>query len=259
MPLALVTNDDGIDSFFLHALVRGLREHFEVAVVAPREEQSWVGRRMTRHGDLHVEPFHGLDGSAWSVNGTPSDCVNLAIGHLLPTPPDVVVSGINFGYNATDTLILCSGTVAGALEGAGWRIPAVAVSKWLPKPVFEKVRATLGHAGDPALEQSVLADGRRSGAFAAGLLGRRESTLLVHNLNFPLVSDDHTPMVPTRPAPLLLGSVFARQAAGHYRFTYAQGEVLEDAPDTDLAVLASGRISYSLLDFSAIGRKPFPA
>ncbi len=251
-PTALITNDDGIDSFFLHALIRGMQEYFDVTVAAPAGEQSWVSRRMTRHGKVAIEAVDGFDCPAWKLHGTPSDCVNIALGHLMEEKPDVVVSGINIGYNATDTLIFSSGTVAGALEAAVWRIPALAVSKWLPKEIWEAARL-----GKPEAEQvhaSVDADGRRAGTFATTLVGKTSDDMLVHNLNFPIESNMDTPIVETRPAPLFLGSLFERKPEGHFEFTYAKGEVLDQSDNTDIATIFAGKISYSLLNFSAVGR-----
>ena len=253
-PLALLTNDAGIHSPFLEAMVRGFQEYFDVAVVAPGSEQSWVSRGMTRRGKVPVEPSDRFGCAAWSVGGTPSDCVNIGIGHLLPRPPDLVASGINIGYNATETLVFSSGTVGGAMEGAVWRIPAVAASKWLPRPVFEAFRS-----GEPTAEevlQSVACDGRRTAAFAYERVGAQSADLLVHNLNFPYDSDMQTEIRSVRPAPLQLGSLFEKQPDGQFEFTYAKGKILDESEDTDYAVLMSGRISYSLLNFSAVGSAP---
>ena len=117
-PLALVTNDDGIDSPFLHGLVNALTEDFEVLVAAPAREQSWSSRSFTRRGDIAVKERTDLPWPAWSIDGTPSDCVNLACGNLVSRRPAVVVSGLNVGFNVSLPLILASGTVAAALEGS---------------------------------------------------------------------------------------------------------------------------------------------
>ncbi len=256
-PLALVSNDDGIRSRFLCALVAGMQSCFEVAVVAPSREQSWVSRGMSRHDPVAVRPYAGFDCPAWEVDGTPSDCVNIGIGHLLEREPDIVVSGINVGYNATETLVFSSGTVAAALEAAVWRIPAVAASKWLPKEVWERARAD-NNTGtvEARVHRSVDADGRRVARFALEQVGTRPRDMIVHNLNFPLDSGDDTPIVGTRPAPLRLGSLFERKPEGHFLFTYARGEVLDQSEDTDIATIFSGKISYSVLNFSRIGQKP---
>ena len=133
-PHALVTNDDGIESAFLHRLVEALLPQFRVSVAAPALEQSWTGRSMTRHGELDaiLSPSHFPDGvEAWSISGTPTDCVNIALGNLLSKKPDIVLSGINIGFNTTESLILSSGTVAGAIEGVLWNLPAIAFSNCL--------------------------------------------------------------------------------------------------------------------------------
>ena len=128
-PTALVTNDDGIDSYFLQVLVRRMQENFEVCVAAPSKEQSWIGRGMTRRDPVTVESFNDLGVPAWKIGGTPTDCVNIALGCLLEQKPDIVVSGINLGMNVTLPMILASGTVAGALEGSFWGIPSIAFSQ----------------------------------------------------------------------------------------------------------------------------------
>ena len=74
-PYLLVSNDDGIESFFLRALVDALVDDFEVCVVAPEKEQSWVGRCMSRSGVLKAKPMEGWPCTAWSISGRPADCV----------------------------------------------------------------------------------------------------------------------------------------------------------------------------------------
>src|SRR5262249_59463531 len=95
----------------------------EVFVVAPDRERSAVGHALTLHRPLNVE---GCGHRRFAVNGTPSDCVNLAILGILPARPDVVVSGVNAGSNLGDD-VTYSGTVSAALEGALLGVPAIAV------------------------------------------------------------------------------------------------------------------------------------
>lgn len=126
--LILVTNDDGIDSEGLFALVKELNKISEVIVVAPDRQQSAVGHLLTIAKPLRVTKFHrnGIM-LGYSVNGSPSDCVKLALSSLLERTPDAIVSGINFGKN-TSINILYSGTVAAATEGYLVGIPSMAVS-----------------------------------------------------------------------------------------------------------------------------------
>lgn len=124
----LVTNDDGIDSPGITALVRAMRELGEVVVVAPDRQQSAVGHALTVSSPLRATEFH-RDGEVfgWAINGTPADCVKLAVSTLLEERPDMVVSGINHGSN-TSVNAIYSGTVSAATEGTLMGIPSMAVS-----------------------------------------------------------------------------------------------------------------------------------
>jgi 5'-nucleotidase len=124
MPRILVTNDDGVYSEGLHALADALRPLGDVVVVAPLGEASAIGHALTIARPLRLERLR--DG-VHSVDGTPADCVNLAIVHVLQGLPELVVSGINKGYNLGDD-VTYSGTVGGALEGALLGVPGIAVS-----------------------------------------------------------------------------------------------------------------------------------
>ncbi len=124
----LVTNDDGIEAAGLHALAEALRPLGEVVIVAPDRQQSAVGHALTVSEPLRIVPFRS-NGQfvGYAVNGTPADCVKLAVTTLLPWRPDVVASGINHGRN-TAVNILYSGTVSAATEGTLLGIPSVAFS-----------------------------------------------------------------------------------------------------------------------------------
>jgi 5'-nucleotidase len=122
--IILATNDDGVYSPGLTILAKGLRELGDVWVVAPDKEQSAVSHSLTLHRPLLVEE---LMEKVYAVNGTPTDCVHLAVNGLLPGKPDIVVSGINKGGNLGDD-VTYSGTVSAAFEAAIMGIPSFAVS-----------------------------------------------------------------------------------------------------------------------------------
>lgn len=125
----LLSNDDGILAEGLHVLRRKLAEIAEVYVVAPDRERSACGHSITVHRPLRAQQvtLDGVAGPLWAVNGTPADCVKLALEALLPEPPDLVISGINLGANL-GTDVLYSGTVSAAMEGAIGGVPSLAVS-----------------------------------------------------------------------------------------------------------------------------------
>jgi len=124
----LVSNDDGITAPGIHALVRELRAIGDVTVVAPDKQMSAVGHAITMNYPLRASKYY-KDGEffGYAVEGTPADCVKLAIRSLLETPPDILVSGINHGSN-TAINIIYSGTVSAATEGTVLGIPSIAVS-----------------------------------------------------------------------------------------------------------------------------------
>ena len=128
MKQILVTNDDGVRSDGIHALAEALKPLGHVIVVAPQTEASAIGHALTLRRPLRMEL---LSDGVYEVDGTPTDCVNIAISQLYKPRggkmPDLVVSGINKGYNLGDD-VTYSGTVAGALEGALLGIPGIAVS-----------------------------------------------------------------------------------------------------------------------------------
>src|SRR6478736_6297515 len=120
----LATNDDGYRSEGIHALARALRDIGEVTIVAPMSEASAIGHALTLRHPLRLDT---IDDRVFAVEGTPTDCVNIAVTQVFKGLPDLVVSGINKGWNLGDD-VTYSGTVAGALEGALLGIPAIAVS-----------------------------------------------------------------------------------------------------------------------------------
>lgn len=122
--LILATNDDGIHSPGLRAMVLALQRFGRVVVVAPDRERSAVSHALTLHSPLRATEQAP---DWWAVDGTPTDCVNLGIHGLLQDRPDLVVSGINQGANLGDDLTY-SGTVAAAMEATLMGVPAMAFS-----------------------------------------------------------------------------------------------------------------------------------
>ncbi|QQR80480.1 MAG: 5'/3'-nucleotidase SurE [Deltaproteobacteria bacterium] len=134
-PLILVSNDDGFRSEGIQALTKAMQGLGQVIVVAPDSEQSAASHALTLHRPLRV---YKHSDSIYSVDGTPTDCVTLAIHEILKKKPDFVVSGINRGANLGDD-VHYSGTVSAAVEGALSKIPSVAFSlvSWgQEKPIF---------------------------------------------------------------------------------------------------------------------------
>ncbi|HYH08058.1 MAG TPA: 5'/3'-nucleotidase SurE [Thermoanaerobaculia bacterium] len=151
MPRILVTNDDGIYSEGLKKLAEACRPHGEVIIVAPDREQSAASHALTLNRPLRMLE---IEKDSWIVDGTPSDCVNLAVLKLMKDArPDLVVSGINFGPNLGDD-VTYSGTISAAFEGALLNIPSIAFSALVGKGFsFDQCAAVAGDLVKIALEQ----------------------------------------------------------------------------------------------------------
>jgi 5'-nucleotidase len=122
--LALITNDDGIAAEGLRALKAAISTVGRVVTVAPDREQSASSHAITLHAPLRIQR---VEEDTYTVDGTPTDCVLVAMNGLLERRPDVVVSGINHGPNMGDD-VTYSGTVSAAFEGAILGVPSMAVS-----------------------------------------------------------------------------------------------------------------------------------
>ncbi len=127
-PLILVSNDDGITSPGLEALVESIKDLGTIVIVAPDSPQSGMGHAITVSEPLRLEKStHFKEQEAYFSTGTPADCVKLAVSCILHKKPDLIVSGINHGSNASINAIY-SGTVSAVMEGAIETIPGIAFS-----------------------------------------------------------------------------------------------------------------------------------
>lgn len=232
--LILITNDDGINAPGIKALARSLARVGRIAVVAPEKERSAIGHGITMHKPLRAieVPWEGPVEMALAVNGTPADCVKLALDALLDEQPALVVSGINLGANL-GTDILYSGTVSGALEGCINGRPSLAVSL----------------AGEGEVDYSFAADFTSHLAEVIIKRGLPTGTLL--NLNIPcLPPGEIKGLAITRLGRRRYCNTITRRLDPRGRAYYwLAGEVedLDQEPDTDIGALGQGRISITPL------------
>lgn len=236
----LVTNDDGMHSRGLWAAAEALAEVGDVTVVAPDREQSGVGTSITIRRPIRLNRLprhrHLTNLAAYSLEGTPGDCVLVAIRSLMSEGIDLLVSGINEGANTGDN-ILVSGTVGAALQGYFHGIPAIALS------VDEIRRPEVAGAARLA---ALLARG-----FAAGGFGREPILLNVNLPNLPI--DRLKGAAVTQMAHRAFSLAVAREqdAKGHEvcRLT-GQYESADPIEGTDVWAIRQGLISISPIDHS---------
>ncbi|MBX3424083.1 MAG: 5'/3'-nucleotidase SurE [Pirellulales bacterium] len=236
----LLTNDDGIHAPGLAALERHLQFLGDVTVVAPLHEQSGVGHAITYLTPLMCrEAFDGERRRGWAVEGSPADCVKLAVSELCPRRPELVVSGINSGQNAGIN-VLYSGTVAAAIEGAFFGITSIAVS----------------------LEYDEHARYDEAAALAAALirqiLQQKDQRPQLFNLNIPTAALDGPAEVVVAPMCVVpWGEQYETRrdprGRNYYWATGKQPTPPEDE-ETDLSALREGKITLTPLAFDMTRR-----
>lgn len=240
----LVTNDDGIDSAGIAALVHAMRSIGDVVVVAPDRQQSAVGHALTVSSPLRAVPFHrNGEVFGWAVNGTPADCVKLAVSALLDTRPDVVVSGINHGAN-TSVNAIYSGTVSAATEGTLMGIPSMAISL-----------ASFDHGADMSLASEV------ASKMAISLISINLPSGTLLNVNVPAVPvSEYKGLKVTRQGHSLWMDSYDRRRDPHGReYFWLTGKMVSvaEVEDADDIAVAEGYVSvtplhYELTNFSVI-------
>ena len=167
-PLILITNDDSIAAKGIASLVEAMRPLGDILVVAPDRPQSGMGHAITIHSPLRLVSSAKFDGvDAYTCSGTPVDCVKLAIYEVLKRRPDLLVSGVNHGSNAS-TNVLYSGTMSAAVEGAIESIPSIGFS-------------LLDHAADADFDASM----HYATKIAAGVLKNKLQPGVCLNVNIP--------------------------------------------------------------------------
>lgn len=247
----LLTNDDSHDSPLFLLAISLLQDLGELTVVVPAQEQSWKGKSMTRFSDLYVDriDLHGTP--AWSVSGTPADCVNLGIYNLMAAPPDIVVSGINIGINTGLGFFMASGTLGACFEANIARIPAIALSQAMS---FEDHKSWYSERrfAPEALERMTSAT-RKLIPFIWQDYAQKLDKPITWSFNIP----DHCEsqdIVRTR-----LGQTFYQQCysqRGDQYYHDLQRFPIDQAPDSDQAVVFSGHVSATRIDLSEIGQNP---
>lgn len=251
----LLTNDDSHDSPLFHMLIAAAKELGNVEIVVPAQEQSWQGKSMTRYGPLYAEriDLHGTP--AWSVTGTPADCVNMGIYSLLEQRPDLVLSGINIGTNTGTSFALASGTLGACFEGNIAGLPGLALSQVLTSSVYHL------WSDERRFEDAVINALRTSLAqvlpaiweqFLAEFVEGQQPRAVTWSVNLPATLQDTT-IVRTRLGDTRYGRCFAKRGDQYHH--QLRDVRIDQHPETDAMVNASGKVSATLIDLSILGQQ----
>lgn len=235
-PVILITNDDGISSPGIRALVEAVKDLGKVVVVAPDKPQSGMGHAITIGQPLRLNSYSGFgDIEAYSTSGTPVDCVKLAVDKILHRKPDICLSGVNHGANHSINVIY-SGTMSAALEAAIESIPSIGFS---------------------LLDFSIEADFEGSMKYARIIVDQ----ILHQNLDKHLCLNVNIPAIPAK---LIKGFKICRQAYAKYeedfderadphgrKYYWLTGEFVnfDKGKDTDVWALKHGYVSIVPVQF----------
>lgn len=213
MGFILVTNDDGYDSPSLTPLIRSLSKLGRVRAVVPDRERSWIGKAITRWEDVRAERADRDGCEIWRTSGCPADCTQLGVHTLFADKPELVVSGINLGFNHGLAFFMSSGTVGGAVEGWIAGLPALAVSAG----VLENHDAWSVEARTPAARAGWERAAELSAEVAATVHGRGmpQGADLI-NVNFAWGAGPETPREVTELGRVGYDQVFHQRAPGVY-------------------------------------------
>lgn len=232
----LLTNDDGINAPGIKALWQKLNSIGDVFVAAPSVEQSAMSQAITVHNPIRVDsyPIDAENVIGWSVGGTPTDCVKLALETLLTEKPDIVISGVNSGANLGSD-VLYSGTVSAAIEGALHNIPSIAIS----------------------LDKRRNADFLFSANFSVKLIKKMleekvpSNTLL--NVNIPRSANENTAKIVITKLGVreYTNSFNKRQDPSGRSYYWMGGQIVdsENREDTDVFAVKNGKVSITPIHF----------
>jgi 5'-nucleotidase len=248
----LLTNDDSHDSPLFHFAIDALKQLGELQIAVPASEQSWKGKAMTRFGNLYAERTEIHGAPAWSISGTPADCVNLAVYNLLDEKPDLVVSGTNIGKNTGLSFMFSSGTVGACLEANIAGIPALALSQELkPEQFFQWGEERRFDEDTTARLQNISA--RFIPQVWKTLDIAKMTDTVTWNVNFPLSDSVSTQIIKTRLGHTFYSGCFKQRGDQYYHDLRTVD--VDPQPDTDEIVVQAGNISATLLNLKDFGQK----
>lgn len=248
----LLTNDDSHDSPLLHVAIDVLRSLGELDIVVPATEQSWKSKSMTRHGAVHAERTEIRGVPAWSVAGTPADCVNLAVYNLLSERPDLVVSGINLGRNVGLGFVYSSGTVGACLEANIAGLPGLALSQDMKREdfIYWQRHRSLPPDVTASLQRSLMALVPRVWDVCMEGHSTERTTW---NVNFPAEPNGRLELRRTRLGLSTYGRCF-EPSGDHYQFGLVRTD-FDPHEDTDDSTIKAGHVSMTLLDIRTLGQR----
>ncbi len=253
----IVTNDDGLSSPLLLPLIKELSGRAfcgTLLAVVPASEQSWIADAMSRFRELTATPHQFGEIAGFMLDGTPADCASIGIHNLAKHSPDLVISGINMGTNASLPFFLCSGTVGAVTQAFLNGVPGIALSCVIPPEVFS-LWMLKDIAGLNAKFAERFAQVAKYGVRVCERLVKAQAMKAAdfYSVNLPWEINAKSELRITRLARATFRTMFAEVEPGHFShrltgFDFPEGHNGSSLPE-DLAVLETGAVSITPVKF----------
>jgi 5'-nucleotidase len=242
MKKILLTNDDGYFSEGIMLLKKYLSDSHEVYIVAPDRERSAISMALTLNEPLRIGK---ISERIFSIDGTPADCINIAVQKIIPDLPDFIISGMNFGENLSEDVFF-SGTVGGAFTGILYGIPAMAVS-------------LLPQDNDKKINHYNIKNGAEITKRILDKLLHVPTKRVVYNVNIPFQNSGNillTSLGSKRYSPEIIEK---KDPRGKEYFWIGTGNpVYIGQKGTDIWAIKQGHISLSVIDYNLNSRPADP-
>lgn len=244
----LLTNDDGYSCAGYFPLLDELKKQYDVTAIAPATQKSATGKSLAVHSPIAFKKIDHEGHEVYAIDGTPADCVQVGLYGLTKSRPDFVVSGINVGANIGHAMILSSGTVGAAMEGAIDGVVSVAAS--LVKPPDRSI---------DYFSRSSYKYFENAAKIVAKLIGRLQELDLpqgidVISINVPYDAKENSDIEITRPSLNSTEGIYKRDGSS---FVYDNWDlVFENLEDgTDLKAVYEGKVSVTPIDLRLATRE----
>ncbi|WDE98041.1 5'/3'-nucleotidase SurE [Lentisphaera profundi] len=251
----LVTNDDSQDSPLLEFLLDELKGLGDLEIVVPEEEQSWTGKSISRFEVLEKKEVEIAGNKSYTVSGRPADCVNFGVYQLGDEKPDLVISGINIGYNCGVSYILSSGTVGACLEANIAGIPALSLSRRMAPESYQR------WSNERSFTEKEMTQLRREIKLVMtelkNKLMTREDFLsepVTWQVEMPQDLADNWNLEAGVLGHSFYGSLFEKNQQGNFGHNLKRHD-LDERANADVNIIGRGNVSVAKIDIRVIGQE----
>lgn len=248
-----VVNDDCIRSPGLSVLVKNL-EKYNLTIISTEQIKSWTSKAISINKYVQIKEESIVNHKAYVIDGFPEDCVNIGLNHIVKEKPDLLVSGINIGENATVGWLLSSATVAATIEGAICGVKGIAFSQQLSDEDYDEItKCVKDRQPVKKYEKFFNLSGKVSKVITDYVLERGfPAEAKIISVNFPPEGNFNSKCAVTRPYYWSYGSLFSKTPEGYLKTggNFTENKVTEEG--TDMWALHNGYISISFFDLPFI-------